>query len=440
MKTRGNIQFIEKLLLSFGIAASFLACGSQEAGFTQTTRSSSDFAGEKGEGDPLGNRYGPDGQLIEAEGSGENGNPSGEELGSTGGNNKINNASGNGETFQDPNFPGVEIPGGYELVAINLEQTGSKEVDILWVVDSSGSMKEEQSYLGNNFGALISSLASSDADFQTAVTTSDICHATNPPDLADIVCPVNYGGSASTQLRGSFVGPAGRKVLKKDDADLINMFKSHTSVGTSGSGFEHGLQAAKLAVEKAKAGQNENFLRSDAFLSVIVVSDEEDDGIGLGMVGDSGKNYVDLGLTTHKYTHNDLISYLNGIKGKGMFAVSTITGTRNSDGSLCTSNHSKPTEEGTQYIAAAQATGGIVQSICDANWNKSLGEIGADLKAQISQIPLEKKAFPATIQVFVNGVKTSKFTYVEGSNVIKFDADSVPAPGSMIEVKFYAEA
>ncbi len=48
-------------------------------------------------------------------------------------------------------------------------------------------------------------------------------------------------------------------------------------------------------------------MRSDAFLAVIVVSDEEDDGIGLGKMDVyTGHNYVAEGLTSVNYTHNHL--------------------------------------------------------------------------------------------------------------------------------------
>ena len=39
----------------------------------------------------------------------------------------------------------------------------------------------------------------------------------------------------------------------------------------------------------------------------------------------SGKNYVADGFTDHSFDHNDLITYLNGVKGAGNFAVSTVT-------------------------------------------------------------------------------------------------------------------
>jgi hypothetical protein len=320
---------------------------------------------------------------------------------------------------------------------VQLTQGGPGKVDILWVVDVSASMAPEQDYLATNFNAFIGRLSAAGQDFQTAVTTTDICQDQIPNDLSQRVCPVAYGGSPATHLRGSFVGDPGRKVLKRNDLDLFTRFNTYTRQGTNGSGFEHGLQAAQMAVEKSLRGENESLVRSDAFLAVIVVSDEEDDGIGLGQTDAyHGNNFVATGLTTHRYTEDNLLSYLQGVKGQGKFSVSAIASTRLANGILCTSPHAQPLEEGTQYISAAKKTGGIVQSICDTNWNQSLALIGADLSAQLSQVVLPSNPDPATIRVKVDGVEIKSWTYVTASNSVKFSADALPQKGANIAVGY----
>ena len=86
-------------------------------------------------------------------------------------------------------------------------QQGPGKVDVLWVVDSSGSMSEEQAYLGDNFNAFITEIAALGIDFQTAVTSTDVCEDTVPDDLALRACPLNYGGNAATRLRGAALPP-----------------------------------------------------------------------------------------------------------------------------------------------------------------------------------------------------------------------------------------
>jgi hypothetical protein len=225
--------------------------------------------------------------------------------------------------------------------------------------------------------------------------------------------------------------------LKNTDSDLVEKFISYTSLGVNGSGFEHGLKAADLAIDKVISGANENLIRNEAFLAVIVVSDEEDDGIGLGMKDAySEKNFVELGLTKFRFTDENLSAHLKAVKGDGKFSVSTITGTRSNDGKLCTSDHSQPREEGTQYIKAAKATGGIIQSICDTDWDQSLSNLGRDIQSQISQIALERTPVKDSIKVYIDDVLTVQWTYSEGSRVIKFLPDAIPQDGAAIRVEF----
>lgn len=316
-------------------------------------------------------------------------------------------------------------------------QKGPGKVDILWIIDSSGSMSEEQTYLGNNFSSFINQLVTAGHDFQTAVTSTDVCQDTIPADLALRVCPVNYGGSAATRLRGSFVGETGRKVLKNTDTDIVSRFTDYTKVGISGSGFEHGLKAAQMSIEKVTNGENDPLIRADAFLAVIVVSDEEDDGIGLSLLDPgNNRNFHAEGLTTFKYTEDNMIDYLKVVKGEGKFSVSAIAPTRGADGEICTSAHSRPNEEGTQYIKAAQKTGGIIQSICDTNWSASLAQIGYDLNAQLTQIVLTSRPEAGSIKVMVNDVSVTTWTYNEGNNAVKFDPGNVPAAGSRIQIDY----
>ena len=328
------------------------------------------------------------------------------------------------------------VPPTYVSFTQNLTQPAKKPVDILFIVDTSGSMSEEQTYLATNFDSFINKMKSTGVQFQTALTSTDIC---DPYGALTPECPVAYGGNFETRLQGRFVGTTGRTVLKDSDADLVTKFNSYAKMGVNGSGFEHGLRAAHLAVEKSLSGANQALIRSNAFLSIIVVSDEEDDGLGLSQTDSAtGKNFHREGLTNYKYTHNDFINYVNGVKGKGNFAVTAITGTRDQAGKICTSAHSRPPEEGTQYINAANATGGKVQSICEVNWSQSLGEIGQDLTAQISQISLQKVPYVPSIVVKVNGAAVTTWEYVSGSNGIKFGATSTPPPGAQISVTYLA--
>ncbi len=405
--------------------------------------SSADGSGSGSEGDVL---LGSNGTSGGSTGGGSSSSGGTTTSGSTGGTTTSGTTTGGtttsgtttgGTTTSGSGGNGSEPPLGLGYRTVELTQKGAGKVDILWIVDTSGSMSEEQQGLAQNFNAMITALNDAGHDFQTAITTTDVCQDQIPLDLAERVCPVDYGGSAATHLRGAFVGDTGRKVLKKGDTDLITKFDQYTKQGVGGSGFEHGLKAAEMAIQKVQSGQNAPLIRPDAFLAVIVVSDEEDDGIGLGMLDAyNNHNFVAEGLTTFRYTADNFVSYLQGVKGAGKFSVSGIVATRDGNGNLCSSASSQPAEEGTQYIRAASLTGGMVQSICDTNWNSKLAQIGLDLDAQITQVVLPSKADPATIKVYVNGTLMNEWTYSQANHSVKFNTGFVPVEGSAIKVTY----
>lgn len=407
------------------------SCSNQDPAFLERPANASldGTAGEESERNAIG---GPGGAESGEEGLAGNGSESEEK--DTDGDGIIDSeeTGENGKNGED----GSEGDLNLELVTANYTQSATSLVDILWIVDTSGSMQEEQDYLGTNFNSFIRGIAQSDLDFQTAVTSTDICPDSDPTNLKDAVCP-GESRQTTTHLRGSFVGDAGRRVLKKGDSDLVTRFNRYTSLGINGSSFEHGLKAADMAVKKVMAGQNEDLIRDDAFLAVIVVSDEEDDGIGLGMVDAyNGRNFVELGLSNHRFTHTDFTASMKAIKGSGKFSVSTITGTRNTNGTMCSSAHSQPKEEGTQYIKAAKETGGTVQSICASDWDKSLYDLGQDIKSQISQITLARTPVKDSIKVYVDGSITTQWSYIEGGRVVKFLPGSIPPDGAAIRVEY----
>ncbi len=171
-------------------------------------------------------------------------------------------------------------------------QAGAAQVDILWVVDNSGSMCEEQNDLRENFDRFIEELDGIGADFRLAVVTTDMENPEesgrfqNVPDGApgpscqiavDIsACPTPENGQEYPPLVLSsqdYRNPDGS--LDKDRLKLH--FGCNASVGTTGTGFEMGLESAKEALSPALLSNfNSGFLREGAFLAVIFLTDEND--------------------------------------------------------------------------------------------------------------------------------------------------------------------
>jgi hypothetical protein len=62
--------------------------------------------------------------------------------------------------------------------------SGSEQIDILWVVDNSGSMCQEQKILGDNFDAFINELDGTTLDFHLSVTTTHMIDNYLPEPVA----------------------------------------------------------------------------------------------------------------------------------------------------------------------------------------------------------------------------------------------------------------
>lgn len=176
---------------------------------------------------------------------------------------------------------------------------GGVKTDILFVIDDSGSMADEQDNLSANLGAFIDRLATLPIqdDYQIAVTTTDVddygggtAFAVGPetgnpfPQGALVAVTQDATG---TGIRGDLVydlatygttnGWGGPRILVKGAPTLIQDFKANVLVGTSGSGKEQPFRAARMALtDRILDGTNAGFLRPGARLAVIVVSDEDD--------------------------------------------------------------------------------------------------------------------------------------------------------------------
>jgi hypothetical protein len=180
---------------------------------------------------------------------------------------------------------------------------GSVATDILFVIDDSGSMSQEQANLSANLGAFIDSLALSpvDNDFRIGVTSTSVEEFTNVagvtsraygagpssgvpyPAGALVAIRQGTGGAGlsgalvyDATLYASTAGWGGRRVLGRTDPDLARAFKANVLLGLAGSGKEQPFRAVRLALTDRLLDANQGFLRPGARLAVVIVTDEDD--------------------------------------------------------------------------------------------------------------------------------------------------------------------
>ncbi len=166
-----------------------------------------------------------------------------------------------------------------------------KPVDILFVVDNSGSMADEQEKLARNFQAFIEVLsANPDNDYRLAVVTTDLDE--DGPDgfeqeglVMNSYGPGPYFSPAGVDERacmdtdirhGCFRGMSGRRIIEStlSPSEQVSVFAQTVRVGSCGAGSEKGLEAM---IRAFTANCNDGFVRDDANLVIVIVTDEEDE-------------------------------------------------------------------------------------------------------------------------------------------------------------------
>jgi hypothetical protein len=275
-------------------------------------------------------------------------------------------------------------------------------VDILWVIDDSGSMTNERRTLVANFDRFVQELLQLQVDFQMGVTS---------------IVSVDGG-----RLRGT------TKIITKNTPNARQVFEANTTFPNSRSRWEQGLRMTQLALTapNINGGQpNAGFIRPSAALAVIVVTNEDDSSFG----------------TTDYYAR-----VFRGLKGKGnenLVSFSIIGGTVPNG---CTPAaevglYGSSADPAIRYAEVATKTGGIIGNICDASFEQTLIRIAQALNTLKRVFPLTLIPIATSLTVTVNGAVVPQdavngWQYRSDTNSIVFLGNFVPAPGATVRLRY----
>ncbi|XXF75873.1 choice-of-anchor D domain-containing protein [Myxococcaceae bacterium GXIMD 01537] len=299
-------------------------------------------------------------------------------------------------------------------------QQSEAKVDVLFVVDNSGSMMEEQQSLGQNFQAFMSTAVAASVDYHIGVTTTGI----EPSPGGWSVCPGGTeGGEAGRLFPANSSSP---RVITPTTPNPAGVFANNTRVGVC-HWNEQGLEASYRALSDPLLNNaddpstplandgNGGFLRDEAKLAIIYLSDEED----------FSSRAVDFYKT-----------HFLALKGNdaSKLSISAIVGPSNL--ATCPTASSA----GNRYIQLAQATGGVVESICTPNWADALRNLSSSAFGPNRTFKLSEKPDPpdgSKIVVRVDGVLvTVGWHYDPATNAVIFDQGAAPPPGSVVEITY----
>ena len=264
------------------------------------------------------------------------------------------------------------------------EQEEVPVLDVLWVIDNSGSMNPFQNHLSNNISSFMNVFAASGADYHMAVITTD---------------------------RHMFT-----QVLTPSTPNVEQVLSNLVITGTMGSGHETGLRESMESLQDANyAGPGGAFFRVDALLVVIYVSDEPD---------------------YSPQPDSDFIQFFDTIKPAGMFLPYGVIGDVPQGCQYQTGTGWRNAQAGYGYWDLIQHYGGQWFSICAQDWGVQLQNLAGQVTNRRTFGLEERTPIEDTITVSVNGQVTTEWVFDATDNTVSFNEGHVPTEGQTIEIEY----
>jgi hypothetical protein len=317
-------------------------------------------------------------------------------MGCTGGIDYVVHGEGGGETiYVEVEVPGetvtieipiyieVEVPGETEYGEIWVDsdtQTSAMDgVDILWVIDTSGSMYRYDPQLMAGMEAMMNALP--DSGWRLVMMSSD-------PRLS--------------------VAEAQFPLVPGDDIDdAMDMYSAMQR-----GGMEEGFDAAYDYI--VNNPYSSTWMRPDAALLIVFVSDEEEQS------------------NQHMINVADWTSWFSSQRGGSVFQ-SSINNVAQAD-SVCTSLPS-PIDVGDRYMEATNFFGGVIVDICDEDWSPGVTDATSDVEPfeliKLTYVPVQED----TMRVFINGALNWDWYYDSVDNSVHFTV--IPVAHDHVDVAYH---
>ncbi len=283
------------------------------------------------------------------------------------------------EEVEVPVYVEVEVPVNEGVIWVDsfTQHMSVDGIDILWVVDRSGSMNRFNSELLAGVEAMLLALPTS--DWRLVMISADARKAV-----------------LSTEF----------PLVPGDDIDdAAAMLATLTSAP-----FEEGFNSVYDYINHNP--YSSTWMRPDAGLLVVFVSDEEEQ---------SDVEYPAV---------SDFISWYGSLRMGSVFMASIIN--VEADYTLC-DYPPNPMDVGDRYMEATSLLGGVVVDICDTDWSPGVTDATHSIEP-VEEILLTHKAETDSIRVFINGSLNHDWVYSETYNTVYFTV--LPAAGHLVEVGY----
>lgn len=187
----------------------------------------------------------------------------------------IGGESNEGDAETESDTGGAGIPGDVSNV-----QPGCNKMDILFVIDDSGSMSDEQANLGVNFPQFFNILNEYETnigeplDYRVGFTTTGVTKSIEASDPGSEPRIFQQGADGAL-VNGSCNEDIGW--FSRDTENADELFTCVSDIGINGPVVEMPLEAIRLSIgAQYNNGSTSDFYREDALLGIVILTDEDD--------------------------------------------------------------------------------------------------------------------------------------------------------------------
>jgi hypothetical protein len=274
-------------------------------------------------------------------------------------------------------------------------QAPVREVDILWLIDNSSSMGEEQAGIADNLEIFLEYFLGSGLDYHIGVISTDMDDPWH---------------------RGRLQERRGLRWVDQNTEDAFGVMAEMTLLGVEGSGNEKGRDPIWRSLEVHGEDANAGFYRASAGFHVVAISDEEDSSVEI--------------------SEPEFISWMQSLKSSpDDVSFSSIV----SPLPVCPGAN----DPGVEYIRYTEAIGGTYWPICDDDWAAVLDILGLQASGMTREFFLTSLPVPETISVYVTDETGIVLSFLEGDDWVFSQARNsitflsfVPTALSEVEITY----
>lgn len=281
---------------------------------------------------------------------------------------------------------------------------GGGMVDILFIDDNSGSMSFEQRKMGQRFPNLLKQLDDRMLDYRIGITTTDISSSDNPARAVNQNGAIQDGKLIEFQTGMKYLEP---NVDNKNNLFLNTIQRPETlacdtflqnalvsGVDRNSTAYQKdyyekcpsGDERAVAAAYKLINNTNEDFIRKEAHLAIVIISDENNrswgitDGVSKYSLAPADESQNLIELVKAKYGDLKSLAVHSVVVPTG--DAECLTAQNNQIGNIIKGNY------GTLYEQFSDLTNGVKGCVCAADYGEQMGRIGAAIVKQVESFAL----------------------------------------------------